>query len=239
MSKRAIVIGASSGLGKELSKLLARDGYEVGLAARRVELLEELGREISTPTHVSRIDVTHAAEARRQLEALIGRMGGVDLIIISSGVSISDPTWDEELQTIEVNVAGFAALANVSIHYFMERGSGHLVGISSIAALRPTGTSSVYSASKSFVSRYLEGLRLMVDKRGLGIHVTEVQPGYVATPMTEGRDGMFWVAPVDEAARQIFRAVRKRKRHVYITRRWRLVAWVLKSVPYPILSRMS
>ena len=239
MARRAIVIGASTGIGKELARLLSRAGYELGLVARRADLLEKLADELPTQSYVSRIDVVQIEEAREKLRALIDRMGGVDLIIVNSGVSPVDPDWGEEAQVIAVNVAGFAAIANLAIDHFIERGRGHLVGISSIASLRAVGASTVYSASKAFVSRYLEGLRLKVDELGLDIAVTDIKPGYVETQMTEGRSGLFWMATVDEAARQIHAAIRKRKRHAYITRRWRLMAWVLKTVPYPLLSKLS
>ena len=241
MARRAIVIGASTGIGKELARLLSRAGYELGLVARRADLLETLADELPTQSYVSRIDVAQIEEAREKLRALIDRMGGggVDLIIVNSGVSPVDPDWGEEAQVVAVNVAGFAAIANLAIDHFIERGRGHLVGLSSIASLRAVGTSTVYCASKAFVSRCLEGLRLKVDKLGLDIAVTDIKPGYVETPMTEGRSGLFWMATVDEAARQIHAAIRKRKRHAYITRRWRLMAWVLKTVPYPLLSKLS
>jgi short-subunit dehydrogenase len=136
---------------------------------------------------------------------------------------------------IEVNVMGFVAPADLAMRHLAERGSGHLVGLSSVASLRggrPDAT--IYGASKAFVSNYMEALRLGADLSSLDIQVTEVRPGYVDTPMTRGQPGMFWVADVETAARQIHVAIKKRKRIAYITRRWRLVAWLLKALPYPI-----
>ena len=146
-------------------------------------------------------------------------------------------TWDEERQIIAVNVTGFAAVANKAFEYLARRGSGQLVGISSIAGLR--GLRSAYSGSKAFVSTYLEGLQLKADSLRVDVQVTDIKPGFVATPMTEGRSDMFWVAPADTAARQIYDAIRKKKRHAYVTKRWRLMAWVMKSLPYPIVSLIS
>ncbi|MGD2216943.1 MAG: SDR family NAD(P)-dependent oxidoreductase [Gemmatimonadales bacterium] len=235
MSK-AIVIGTSSGIGRALTKLLAANGYEVGLAGRRVELMEELRREIGAPSHLKAMDLTRPAQARQLLAELIGEMGDVELIVVNSGVGHTDPPWEVELQIIQVNVTGFAAVANRAMEYFIERGSGHLVGISSISALR--GLRAAYSASKAFDSTYLEGLRLKADRLGLDIQVTDVKPGFVDTEMTAGRKGMFWVATPEQAARQIFTAVRKKKRHVYVTRRWRLMGWLMRLVPYPIVSKI-
>ncbi len=235
MSK-AIVIGTSSGIGRALAKELAANGYEVGLAGRRIQLMENLRREIVTPTYLKAMDLSRPEEARQLLAELIEEMGDVELIVVNSGVGHTDPPWEIERQIIQVNVAGFAAVANRAMAYFVERGSGHLVGVSSIAALR--GLRAAYSASKSFDSTYLEGLRLKADKLGVDVQVTDVKPGFVDTEMTAGREGMFWVATPEEAARQIFTAIRKKKRHVYVTRRWRLMGWLMKALPYPVVSKI-
>ena len=198
MPGKAIVTGASSGIGLELAKRLAADGYEVGLMARRIELLRQLADELPTRCYARFIDVSRADEARNRVRALIDEMGGCDLAVLCAGVSPRDPDWDVEKDALEINVVGFAATARAAIDHFIERGSGHLVGLSSMAALSAVGTSPVYSASKAFVSRYLEGLRFTVDSLGLDIAVTDVKPGYVESPMTEGREGMFWVASIEE-----------------------------------------
>ncbi|HEX2997446.1 MAG TPA: SDR family NAD(P)-dependent oxidoreductase, partial [Anaerolineales bacterium] len=132
--KKAIVVGASSGIGRALAKIIAADGYTVGLAARRLPLLLELQKEIGKQTFVKQIDVSNPAEAMSRLSELIQEMCGVDLIVISAGTGFINPDleWDKEAQTIAVNVSGFAALANVAMHHFLQRGTGHLVNISSL-----------------------------------------------------------------------------------------------------------
>jgi short-subunit dehydrogenase len=234
------VVGASSGLGRALAERLAADGWELGLAARREERLRELKARLSTRCVVTPIDVSRPEEARSRFDTLVSELGGVDLVILSSGVSHPKASWEQERETVEVNVLGFTALARRTMDHFQARGAGHLVGISSISALRGVGVGEAYSASKAYVSRYLEALRVRADVRGLDIAVTDVKPGYVATPMTEGRrEGMFWIASLDDAADQIHDAIRARRRHAYITRRWRLVAWLLKLLPYPLLARLA
>lgn len=235
--KRAIVIGASSGIGRALVKVLSEHDYEIGLAGRRTDLMEALCREIRTRTYMASLDLTRPQEARRRLQDLIDEMGGVDLIVVNSGVGHSNPDWEEEYGILAVNVIGFAAVANLAMSYFSQRGSGHLVGISSISALR--GLTAAYSGSKAFVATYLEGLRLKASRLGLDVHVTDVKPGWVDTAMTAGGRGMFWIASADEAAHQIYDAIRKKRRHVYVTRRWRLMAWLLKSIPYPLLAWLA
>jgi short-subunit dehydrogenase len=230
--KKAIVIGASSGIGRSLAELLARRGYAVAIAGRRVDLLAEVQRRSPNIFQIKSIDVAHPADAMRSFEELIAEMGGMDLAIVSSGVGFPnhDLSWDPECATIAVNVAGFAAMANVAARHFATCGSGHLVGVSSIAALRGNGSAPAYNASKAFVSNYLEGLRLKFAKLNLPVTVTDVQPGFVNTAMAQG-DGLFWVASPEKAAEQIFDAIKRRRAHVYVTKRWRLIAWLLKILP--------
>jgi short-subunit dehydrogenase len=230
--KKAIVIGASSGIGRALALRLAREGYVVGLAARRLPLLLELQAEIGPAAHVAPMDVCDPLRAMPLLEELIARMGGADLIVICAGTGHLNPElfWELENDTIGVNVRGFAAMANVALRYFLRRGAGHLVSISSIAALRGHGTAPAYNASKAFVSTYMDGLRHKVARLRSPIMITDIQPGFVDTAMARG-PYKFWVASPEEAAAQILRAVRGRKRRAIVTRRWQLVAWLIRLVP--------
>lgn len=229
--KKAIVIGASSGIGREVARELARHGYSLGLAARRLDLLESLQSELPTGSRVARIDVTRTEEARRLFAGLVKEMGGVDLVVISAGVLFQDPDWEEEIETIGVNVAGFSAMMNAAFDYFSQRGSGHIVGISSVAAVRGGHSSPVYNASKAFVSNLMHGLRIKARRLGLDIAITDIKPGHVATAMMEGQRGAFWVVPPDKAARQIVNAILRRRKHAYVSRRWRAVAWAMRLVP--------
>ena len=135
------------------------------------------------------------------LDGLIQEMDGVDLVVISAGCGLFNPDLDfaKEKETIDVDVTGFAAMANVAFKHFIKQRAGHLVGISSIAALRGSESSPAYGASKAFVSNYLEGLRQKAHKLGLPITVTEIQPGFVDTAMTKGIKGLFWVASLRES----------------------------------------
>jgi short-subunit dehydrogenase len=166
-------------------------------------------------------------------------MEDVELMIINAGIGSGGRIdWERENQIIQTNAAGFAALASAAMEYFTERGSGHIVGISSIAAIKGLGRYTAYSASKAFISTYMQGLRQRSRRRKLHITVTDVKPGFVNTPMTEGNKGMFWVVPLEKAARQIYSAIQKRKNHAYISKRWRLASWFLKLLPDWIYIRM-
>ena len=236
----AIVIGASSGIGRALAKVLASHGYNVGLAARRLDLLQGVANEIDTTTFVKAIDVSKTAEAMQNLRDLIAQMKDVELFVISAGTGFINPTleWEPEHETIAVNVSGFAAMANVAVSHLEARGSGCLVGISSIAALIGNPDAPAYDASKAFMSNYLQALRLRFIKRRLPVVVIDVQPGFVDTAMAKAAK-TFWMATPEKAAAQIFAAVRKQKRVVYVTRRWRLVAWFLKAMPDWLAERLA
>lgn len=237
--KKAIIIGASSGIGYELAKILSRNHYLVGAMARRVKLLNELRNDAENELFIQEIDAADTESAMDILTKFINEMGGTDLIVISAGTGDinNDFNWHKENETIKTNVAGFAALANVAFHHFMEKGSGHLVGISSIAALRGGRESPAYNASKAFESNYMEGLRQKIRRLRLPITVTDVKPGFVKTAMAKG-EGIFWAAPADKVALQIYNAIKCKRSCVYITRRWRFIAWLLKMIPASLYERL-
>jgi len=237
--KSAIIIGASSGIGRALAKLLSRHGYKLGLAARRHDLLISLQQELPHPSVIKAMDVSQPSNAMHQMNELIQEMQDIELIVISAGVGAInlELNWQKESESIETNVVGFSAIANVATHHFMQQGFGHLVGISSLAALRGSDASPAYYASKAFESNYLQGLRKKAAKSGLPITITDVQPGLVNTAMAQG-EGLFWVAPVEKAAQQIYNAILKKKHHVYVTKRWRLIAWLIKVMPDSLYNKM-
>lgn len=205
--KNALVIGASSGIGRELAKVLASNGYNMGLVARRLNVLSELGRELPQPVFIRAIDVSKPVAAMSLLRELIAEMNEVELFVVSAGTGFINRglDWEREQETIDVNVSGFTAVVNVAVEHLQARGSGHIVGISSLAGLRGNGDAPAYNASKAFMSNYMQGLRHKFSKVNLPIVVTDVQPGLVDTAMAKG-DGLFWVAFAETAARQIFDA---------------------------------
>jgi short-subunit dehydrogenase len=217
---------------------LNREGWRLGLLARRLERLEALRRTLAPETVVRRIDVARD-DAPTILDELLDGLGVVDLVIISAGTGHLNHDLHVELDadTVTVNVMGFMKTAQVAMRHFLKRGRGHLVGITSVAALRGIGDGAAYSASKAFQSVYLDGLRDLARQSRLPIVITEVQPGFVDTAMmkTDRPLGNVarWlvVASPAKAARQILRAVRKQAKHAYITKRYALVALLFKLLP--------
>jgi short-subunit dehydrogenase len=235
--KQGIIIGASSGIGWELAVQLAAKGYQLGLVARRLEKLEQLSNSLTGDHFVVRSDVTDVQQAQDALNELIKKMGNVELIILNSGVGQMEKKldWPTQREMIDVNIRGFVALTLVSMDYFMARGSGHLVGISSVSAHMSSGLAPTYVATKAFVSSYLNGIRSRAEYSKLPITVTTVEPGFVDTPMVQGNP--MWTAPVKKAVTQLVSAMLKRKGHIYVTKRWRLVAWILNLTPKWLMRR--
>lgn len=238
--KKAIVIGASSGIGEQLAIVLAKEGYIVGLMARRTHLLDALKESIPTQTHVGYLDLSKPLEASENLKKMISKLKGIDLIVINAGTGFLNPELDflKEQQTLDTNVYGFCAMAVEAYKFFAEQGHGHIVGISSIGALRGNPLAPSYNASKAFMSNYLEGLRKKAFQDKLPITVTTILPGFVDTAMAKG-EGKFWVASPQKAAEQIALTIRKQKQHAYITRRWRLIGWLLKLMPNWLYTRVG
>jgi short-subunit dehydrogenase len=235
----AVIVGASSGIGAALARALDRDGWRLALLARRIDRLEEVAAGCRPGTRVLRADVSDPEAAAATVAGVIAELGGIDLLIISAGAGHLNPElgFAPDRDTAAVNVLGFTAVAQAAMRHFLGRGRGHLVGITSVASLRPPGAGAAYAASKAFQSAYLDGLRDLVRQRGLPITVTEAQPGYVDTPMLKPSRPLpyivrrFFVASADAAARQILRAIHGRARHVYVTRRWAIIAFLLRWMP--------
>jgi short-subunit dehydrogenase len=237
MQKKIIIVGASSGIGKKMAELYAAEGHKVGVTARRLDLLQEIKKQFPDQIEYKCFDVT-GNDNTSHLTTLVNALGGLDLLIISAGTGevSKELNWQIDKATINTNVNGFAEVANWAFNYFVQQGHGHLAAISSIAAIRGNSWAPAYNASKAFQSNYLEGMAIKAIKMKKDVAVTCIEPGFVATKMAQS-DKLFWVVPVDKAARQIIRAIKKRKRKVYISRRWRFIAALLRSIPFFLLKK--
>lgn len=237
--KTALIIGASSGIGKELAKLLAEDGYKVVITGRREKLLEEI--KASNPENfvVKVNDVTDLIACETLFYDLKNEFKTIDLVVYSSG--IGDPNyelaWEKELPTLQTNVISAVKIFGLAYNLFRKQGYGHLVGISSIASIRGNRHVPAYFASKAFQANYLESLWMKGKRSKAEIYVTDIQPGFVDTSLALGTT--FWMASAEKAAKQIYTAIKFKKKKAYITRRWRLVAFVLKIVPSSLLFKFT
>lgn len=237
--KKAIIVGATSGIGRELAKLLVSNGYTVGITGRRTELLDEIKKENPTAYAIKSLDVTEAKGTIEKLEELIIEIGGMDLLILSSGTGDVNEHLDFEIEkrTIDTNVTGFTRIVDWAFNYFERQKHGHLVAISSVGGLRGSRQAPAYNATKAYQINYLESLRQKASKLKTPIFITDIRPGLVDTAMAKG-EGLFWVMPLNKATNQIFRAIKRKRKVAYVTKRWRIVAFISKHLPMFIYDKM-
>ncbi|NPA67373.1 MAG: SDR family NAD(P)-dependent oxidoreductase [Chlorobi bacterium] len=236
--KNAIVIGASSGIGKELALILAENGCKTIITGRRKEKLEELKRLNPDNFIVKSFDIT-TEDGNKELSEITEKTEKLDLLVLSAGTGDINEKLDYETENRInlLNVIAFTNVMNRFYKFFEKQGYGHITVISSIAGLRGNRYTPAYNASKAYQINYLEGLRQKAVKSGKKIFITDVRPGFVDTEMAKG-DKLFWVSPPQKAARQIFRAIKNKKDVAYITKRWRLIATILKIMPGFLYKRL-
>jgi short-subunit dehydrogenase len=181
--KKAIIIGATSGIGKELAKLLTENGYLVGITGRRTELLTEIQKENPKLYRIRDFDITEIEKIETKLNELTEEIGGIDLLILSSGIGDinAELNFEIEKRTIETNVLGFTCVSDWAFNYFEKQKFGHLVAISSIAGIRGNRQATSYNATKAYQINYLEGLRQKAKNLKMEIFVTDIRPGFVNT----------------------------------------------------------
>ena len=215
-NKKVVIIGASSGMGMEVAKLLLDEGCQLGVAARREDRLQALKQLAPDRVVTATIDVT-AEDAPHRLRSLIDEMGGMDLFFYSSGIGKQNRTLepDIELNTFNTNAMGFARMIGEAYRYFAERGEGHIAAITSIAGTKGLGPAPSYSATKAMQNVYLQALEQQSNARGLKIRFTDIRPGFVDTALLSGDFRYPMMLKPEKVARQIVRAL-KSKRHIQI-----------------------
>jgi short-subunit dehydrogenase len=225
--KRAIVIGASSGIGLEVAKLLIEQGWTVGVAARRVELLQGIGAAA-----VERIDVT-ANEATEGLQQLVGKIGGMDLFFYASGIGKQNRELKEdiELATMQTNGVGFTRMIGEAYRYFANHGGGHIAAITSIAGTKGLGPAPSYSATKAMQNVYLQALEQQALSRGLNIHFTDIRPGFVDTALLSGDFHYPMMLQPEDVAKEIIYAVNDEKHIRVIDWKYRVLTAFWRRIP--------
>lgn len=225
--KRAIVIGASSGIGQEVAKLLISQGWTVGVAARRIERMQGIGA-----VAVEQIDVT-TDEATTALERLINRTGGMDLFFYASGIGKQNRELSEdiELATLETNGVGFTRMIGAAYRYFACHGGGHIAAITSIAGTKGLGPAPAYSATKALQNVYLQALEQQANSRGLNIRFTDIRPGFVDTDLLSGDFRYPLMLRPEKVAEEIVHAIKQRQHIRIIDWKYRLLTAFWRRVP--------
>ena len=234
MSK-AIIVGASSGIGLEVARLFIQRGWKVGVAARRLELLKNIGA-----AEVEQIDVT-SEDAPDKLMSLINRMGGMDLFFYASGVGKQNRelTPDIERWTVETNGLGFTQMIGCAYRYFAQQGRGHIAAISSIAGTKGLGPAPAYSATKAYQATYLQALEQQANARKLNIRITDIRPGFVDTALLSGLPRYPMMLTPQHVAREIVSAIEHHDHIRIIDWRYRILTALWRRVPRFIWRRLK
>jgi short-subunit dehydrogenase len=243
--KRALVTGASSGIGRALALWLAARGVTVIGAGRRLDKLEGLREEAGRSggrVEVLELDVRDTAAVRERVRELDGREGGLDLVVANAGVgqigSARKFDWEDCESTVRVNVLGAAATLTAALPGMLERRRGHLVGIASIAAVRGLPANAAYSSSKAFLRNFMESLR--VDLAGTGVTTTCVFPGFVKSEMTAGATfPMPFLLGTEAAAAKIGKGILAGRGEIWFPWQMVLAARALRLLPSPLYARLG
>lgn len=239
--KKAIIIGASSGMGKEVSKLLLADGWQIGIGARRTDALEEIKQMKPEAVVTAAIDVM-AEEAPLHLEQLIADNGGMDLFFLASGIGKQNPNLDSEieLRTVATNGMGFTRMVDTAFNWFAANGSkGQIAVISSIAGVKGLGMAPSYSATKAFQNTYIEALNQLAHMRYLDISFTDIRPGFVKTDLLN--DGKNYPLLMDKTkvAKKIINAIYHKRSVQIIDWRYRILVFFWRLIPRWLWVRLA
>ena len=234
MSK-VVIVGASSGIGLEVARLFIQRGWTVGVAARRLDLLQTIGA-----ADVEQIDVT-SADAPEKLMQLVDRLGGMDLFFYASGIGKQNRelTPDIELATVETNGLGFTRMIGCAYRYFAQQGRGHIAAITSIAGTKGLGPAPAYSATKAMQNVYLQALEQQANARKLDIRFTDIRPGFVDTALLSGTFHYPMMLKPQAVACEIVSAIEHHKHIRVIDWKYRILTAVWRRIPRCIWRRIK
>ena len=238
MNKKVIIIGATSGIGREVANIYIAQGWKVGVAGRRAQELETLRLTAPEQVFTQVLDVTKD-NAPQKLHTLIEQTGGMDVFLLSSGIGKQNYSLqtDIELATAATNVDGFIRMTNTAFHYFEKQGHGHLAIISSIAGTKGLGAAAAYSATKRFQNTYMEALEQLARMNKLNISFTDIRPGFVATPLLKD-DSYPLLMKATKVAYQIVKAIDKKKRIAIIDWKYQILVFFWRLIPKGIWLRL-
>lgn len=237
--KRAVIVGATSGIGYETAMRLLKKGWKLGIAGRRIGKLKEIQAISPNQIVIRRIDICQE-NAENELLQLIGELGGMDLFIQCAGIGYQNPAlnMETELDTIDTNVKGFVRMVDTAFHYFAEKGKGHICVISSIAGTKGLGTAPAYSATKRFQNIYIDCLEQLAHLKRHRIRFTDIRPGFVATDLLDDGKRYPMLMSPEKVARRIVSAIRQHKRVAVIDWRYRALVFFWRMIPRCIWKRL-
>ena len=233
MSK-AIIVGATSGIGHEVALLLIKKGWTVGVCGRRTDKLNELKQMSPDQVFTKALDVTKD-DAIDNFVSLADEMNGIDLYLHISGIGFQNKELDieKELNTVETNTKGFTRMVDAAFRYFQQHPEcrGHIACISSIAGTKGLGVAPSYSATKAYCNTYMEALEQLANIKGLSINFTDIRPGFVDTDLLKGDYKYPMLMKPENVAKAIVNGLEKKKRVVTIDWRYRVMVFFWRLIP--------
>jgi len=243
---RAVVVGASTGIGAAITRRLATEGYIVAALARNADELDALCKEINTRAGETRAaayqhDVTEFETIPFLFQRLLKELGSIDALIYCAGVmpkvEIDEFDLEKDLLMLKTNLLGGVAWLGQGAALFQRMGAGQLVGISSVAGDRGRVLNPAYNSSKAGLDTYLEALRNRLSR--YKVNVLTVKPGFVDTAMLKNGPRSFGAISPDQCAAGVWKAMRARRQVVYIPFFWRWIMLAVRLVPSFIFRRLS
>ena len=242
---RAIVIGASSGIGAALVRELVKRGYIVAAVARRMEMLEELCDTVSLAAERGVYakpyahSVTDFAAVPDLFQQIVADLGGVDMVVYNAGimpkVGLDEFDFAKDQAQIEVNLLGGMAWLNQAAIRFQASKQGNIVAVSSVSGDRGRRMNPAYHTSKGALSIFMESLRNRLSQHG--VTVTTIKPGFVKTDMLADVENPMWAVTPAKAADIIVTAVEKGVQTKYVPGRWGLVMLIIRHIPSFVFRR--
>lgn len=236
---KAIIIGASSGIGRETALLLLQKGWHCGIAARRSAPLEEIKNKYPDQVVTETIDVNES-DAADKLRQFISRMGGIDLYFHASGIGKQNRTLEPsiEMNTVDTNAMGFTRMITAAYNYMAANGGGHIAAITSIAGTKGLGPAPSYSATKAFQKIYLQSLEQLANARRLNIRFTDIRPGFVNTPLLNDGNRYPILLRPETVAKDIVKTIERKKHIRVIDWRWRIITAFWRRIPLFVWRRL-
>ncbi len=244
MSKTIVITGASSGIGQRLAHEFAARGYQLGLLARRLEVLEELKAEVQAKhpainIHCASLDVSQPNDVRKALQELASKMGNLNIVVANAGIAssakIGSGRFAADQAVVETNITGAFATIDTAVEIFKQQGQGHIVAIASVAAFRGMPTAATYCASKAALSTYMDALR--AELYHSPIKVTTLFPGYIDTPINNMMPNRPFVISVEKGGKIIADLIERQvKSSTVPVWPWNLIGPVMKVIPTRFLA---
>ncbi len=245
MTKRVLILGATSAIARATAAALAKKGYALHLAGRDLEELARIASDLrlryGTDVGCAEFDADRPDEHEAFVQATVAETGGFYGVVLAFGYlgdnELAARDSAEATRIVSRNLTGAVSVLTYCAEYLRVRGEGCIVGLSSVAGDRGRQSNYAYGAAKAGLSTYLQGLRNRLHPAG--VRVTTVKPGFVDTAMTFGMDGLFLVASPEYVGERIARLMETRAKVVYLPWFWRYIMWIIRCIPEFLFKRLK